>query len=112
MSGGAQGARRVALASWLALVASVALWAHPAADMGVAAALIAGLPLLLPLPGLARGARRALGAAPLALAPALAIAITECLVNPAARFAAGVTLALALAAFAAILAALRSQPRG
>jgi hypothetical protein len=46
----------------------------------------------------------------MALAPVLALSITECLVNPSARIAAGATLALALAAFAAILAALRALP--
>lgn len=102
--------RRAALAAWLALAASVAAWQLPAAGIGPVAALIAGLPLLLPLPGLVRGARRALRAAPMALAPLLAVAITECLANPPARIAAGVTLALAFAAFAAILAALRALP--
>jgi hypothetical protein len=46
----------------------------------------------------------------MAIAPALAIAITECLVNPPARHAAVATLALSLTAFAALLAALRASP--
>ena len=110
MSERARITRRVAIAIWLALVASVAIWPLPAAGIGAVAALVAGLPLLLPLPGLARGSRRAFQAAPMALAPALALSITEYLVNPAARSAAGVTLALAFAAFAALLAALRALP--
>lgn len=102
--------RRAALAVWLVLAVSVALWPLPAVGIGSIAALIAGLPLLFPLPGLVRGTRRALRAAPMALAPALALSITECLVNPQARIAAGATLALAFAAFAAVLAALRALP--
>jgi hypothetical protein len=47
----------------------------------------------------------------MALAPALALAITETLANPAARFPAGATLALLLLAFAAVVAAIRSAPR-
>lgn len=111
MSGaGARPARRAALLAWTALVVSVACW--PAAGGSAVLAAIAGLPLLLPLPGLARGAPRTLRWAPLTLAPALALALTEVLANPAARTAAAVTLALALAAFAAAIAALRAGPRG
>jgi hypothetical protein len=47
----------------------------------------------------------------MALAPALALAITESLVNPPARAIAGASLALTLVAFAAIVAALRTAPR-
>ena len=68
------------------------------------------IPLLLPLPGLVRGSVKWLRAAPMALAPALALAITEILVNPPARPFAGASLALAFLAFAAIVAALRSRP--
>jgi uncharacterized membrane protein len=104
------GAARIALGIWLLLAASVAAW--PFGDAGIArlTTAIACLPLLLPLPGLARASTRALRAAPLALAPALALAITEILVNPPARSWAGLSLALAFGAFAAILAALRAAP--
>ena len=104
-------ARGAALAAWLALAGSVALWPASSSGIGIVTTLLAGLPLLLPLPGLFRGTRRTLRAAPMALAPALALAITEFLVNPAARLVAGATLALVLAAFAGILAALRALPR-
>lgn len=103
-------ARLAALLTWFALLASVACW--PAAGINPALAAIAGLPLLLPVPGLVRGMPRALRFAPLAEAPALALAITEVLANPAARVAASVTLALVLAAFAAVIAALRTGARG
>jgi uncharacterized membrane protein len=110
MSDRARITRRVAIAAWLGLIASVVIWPLPAAGIGTVAAVIAGLPLLLPLPGLVRASRRAFRAAPMALAPALALSITECLVNPAARIAAVATLTLAFAAFASLLAALRALP--
>ncbi len=74
-------------------------------------ALVAGLPLLPPLPGLLGGRPRTLRWAPLTLAPALALALTEVVANPAARTAATVTLALVLAAFSAVVAALRTSSR-
>ncbi|MGE0031869.1 MAG: DUF2069 domain-containing protein [Steroidobacteraceae bacterium] len=98
---------RVALAVWLALLISVACWPLGDGGIGPLTTALALLPLLAPLPGMARGARRTLRWAPLALAPALALALTEILVNPAARTRASVSLALILAAFAAVIAALR-----
>lgn len=111
MTGPARAAHRAAVAAWLALAGSVALWQLPGSGIGIVATLVAGLPLLLPLPGILGGARRSLGAAPMALAPALALTITEFIANPQARPFAGATLALVFAAFAAVLAALRSLPR-
>jgi uncharacterized membrane protein len=70
------------------------------------------MPLLLPLPGLVRGTRRTQSWAPLALAPVLAMALTEVMVNPAVRLRVAFTLALILTAFAAILCALRARPPG
>jgi uncharacterized membrane protein len=110
MSGRARIARRALLASWIGLLASVTCWALPGVGTGAGAALVAGLPLLLPLPGIARGARRVLRAAPMALAPALALSVTELIANPPARPFAGATLALVFAGFAGVLAALRSLP--
>jgi uncharacterized membrane protein len=104
-------AAHLALGVWLFLAASVAAWPFTGSGIGRLTSGIACLPLLLPIPGLVRASHRALRAAPMALAPALALAITEILVNPPARPWAGLSLALALAAFAAILAALRAPPR-
>jgi uncharacterized membrane protein len=112
MSDRARVALRLALVAWLLLAGSIAWWPFADAGIGRVTALVAGLPLLLPLPGLLRGSRRALRAAPMALAPALALAITEIMVNPAARVTAGISLALVLAAFAGIVAALRTAPQG
>ena len=112
MSEPARIARGAATAAWLALAGSVALWPISGAGIGTLTTLLAGLPLALPLPGLLRGTRPALRAAPMALAPALALAVTEFLVNPPSRPFTGATLALILAAFAAILAALRTAAAG
>jgi uncharacterized membrane protein len=104
-------ARGVAPLAWIALLASVAVWPLVPPATGPELTLIAGLPLLLPLPGILRGARTTLRWAPLTLAPALAIALMEIVASRGARFAAAWTLALILAAFAAVIAAQRAPPR-
>lgn len=98
---------RIALAVWLALLISIACWPLGDGGIGPLTTALAFLPLLAPLPGMARGTRRTLRWAPLTLAPPLALALTEILVNPAARTRASVSLALILAAFAAVIATLR-----
>jgi uncharacterized membrane protein len=102
--------RRVAVATWLLLVLSVASWPL-GAGIGRVAWALALVPLLLPLPWIVAGSVRALRAASLALAPLLAVAVTEYLVNAPARSWAGISLALAFAAFATIVAAIRASPR-
>jgi uncharacterized membrane protein len=111
MSDRARITRRIALTGWLLLTVSIACWPLGSSGIGWAIALLALLPLLLPLPGIARGLRRSFGWAPLTLAPALALSLVEILVNAAGRPRATLTLALALAAFAALVAALRAAPR-
>ena len=111
MSPSARTARGLAIAAWLLLAASVAAWPFVGAGIGRFATLVAFLPLLLALRGITRGARRSLRFAPMTLAPALALAVTEVLVNPAGRPWAGATLALVFLAFTAVLAALRAAPR-
>jgi uncharacterized membrane protein len=96
------------IVAWVLLGASIATW--PGAGIGRLTTVFAFVPLLLPLNGIVRGSVKWLRAAPMALAPALALAITEILVNPPARPVAGATLALVFLAFAAIVAALRSRP--
>ncbi len=107
----ARTANQVAVGAWLALLLSVLFWPLGHFGAGWVVSAIAFLPLLLPLQGLARGIRRTQSWAPLTLAPVLAMALTEVLVNPAARFRIALTLALILAAFATIIAALRATPR-
>ena len=103
-------ARRLAIGVWLLLAASIAAWPIKATGIGLTTTAIALLPLFLPLPGLVRGRRRTLQWSPLTLAPALALALTEILVNASARTCVTLTLALILAAFATIVAALRISP--
>jgi uncharacterized membrane protein len=103
--------RRLAIGVWVLLVASIAAWPFAAARIGLITTAIALLPLFLPLPGLIDGRRRTLQWSPLTLAPALALTLTELLVNAPARGPATLTLALILAAFATIVAALRIIPR-
>ena len=112
MSDRARTVRRLAVAAWILLGTSIAIWPVAGAGIGPLTAAFAFIPLLLPVHGIVRGYVKWLRAAPMALAPALALAITEILVNPAARPFAGVTLALAFLAFAAIVAALRSRAPG
>jgi uncharacterized membrane protein len=105
------GLGRLAAGFWILLVASIAAWPFATAGIGPASTAIALLPLLLPLPGLIRRRRRTLQWAPLTLAPALAVALTEILVNAPARVPATLSLALSFAAFAGVIAALRVSPR-
>ena len=111
MSDSARRARAAAIAAWLVLAASIACWPFAGVGIGWISSAIAFTPLLLPLPGLVRGSFPALRASPMALTPALALAITEILANPAGRPWVGATLILVLLAFAAVLAALRRAPR-
>lgn len=103
--------RRLAIGVWVLLVASIAAWPFAAAGIGLITTALALLPLFLPLAGLIHGRRRTLQWSPLTLAPALALTLTELLVNAPARMPATLTLALILAAFAIIIAALRISPR-
>ena len=103
-------ARRVALGLWLALLLSIVAWMRMESAPGPGPFLVSLLPLCAPLPGLVRGSRNTLRWASLTLAPVLAVALTEFLVNPAFRPAAGITLALLPVAFAALVAALRTTP--
>lgn len=111
MSERADRAARLAVAAWILLVACIAAWPFAGLGIGPVTATLAVFPLLLPVPGIVRGSTRTLRAAPLALAPALALAITETLVNPAARVLMGASLALVLLAFAAVVAKLRATPK-
>ena len=112
MSDRARTVLRLSVAAWILLGASIAIWPAAGAGIGLHTAAFAFIPLLLPVHGIVHGSVKWLRAAPMTLAPVLALAITETLVNPAARPFAGVTLALAFLAFAAIVAALRSRAPG
>ncbi len=108
MTDRARRARQLTIAAWLLLAGSVAAWSFiDAAGIGLVTASIAFLPLLLPVAGLLRGSSRAYRLAALTLAPALALALTEFLVNAPSRLLTGATLALILLAFAGLVAALK-----
>jgi uncharacterized membrane protein len=100
--------QRLASGAWILLAASVACWPLPATSgIGVATTLIALVPLLFPIAGILRGSRRAWRLAALTLAPVLALAVTEFLINAPSRAWTGTTLALILLAFAGLVAALK-----
>jgi uncharacterized membrane protein len=103
----ARAMHHVTLAVWLALLISIACWPLGDAGIGGLTTALALLPVLAPVSGMARGVRRTLRWAPLTLAPPLALALTEILVNPSARTRATASLALIVASFAAVVATLR-----
>ena len=73
--------------------------------------LLAVLPLLAPLRGLMQGRRYTYAWATLFAVPYLAFAITELLVNPAARWVASVSLLLVFAWFCTMILFLRASPK-
>ena len=99
--------RRLTIGAWFSLIASIAAWPFIAAHIGPLTTAVALLPLLMPLPGLLTGRQRTLQWSSLTLAPALAMSLTEILVNAPARLFATLTLMLIFAAFALQIAALR-----
>ena len=111
MNDRARTARQFAIGAWLLLAASVACWPFiDSAGIGPVTASIAFFPLLLPIAGILRGAPRSYRLAALTLAPVLALALTEFLVNVPSRPFTLATLALILLAFAGLVAALRTAP--
>jgi len=110
MNGRARIARRSAIACWLILTVSVACWPFGRSGIGLPTTALAFLPLLLPLSGIARGSRQTYRWAPLTLAPALALAVAEFLINTPLRLRTGLSLALLFLAFASLIAALRTAP--
>jgi uncharacterized membrane protein len=105
-------ARRLTVALWLAVTASLLFWILAGYPWAICA--IAVLPLLAPLPGLVRGQRRTYAWATLFTAPYIAFALTELLVNPGARWVASSSLLLVFAWFCAMVLYLRASraPRG
>ncbi len=107
-TGPAANARALTITLWAALCASLLLWA--AAGYSWLLCLFATLPLLAPLRGLILGRRYTYAWATLFAIPYFAFAVTEILVNPAARWVAGATLVLVFAWFCAMVVYLRSSP--
>jgi uncharacterized membrane protein len=92
---------------WVALVCSLLAWMLVGYPWPICA--LAVLPLLAPLRGLLRGARHTYAWATLFAIPYLAFAMTELLVNPQARWAAGLTLLLVFAWFCTMILFLRAS---
>lgn len=105
----AERARVLTLALHAMLMAVVVLWLFTTASSGVgrSLAVLATLPLWLPLRGLLRGARRTYAWATLCVIPYFVIGLTEAIANPRERAWAGACLMLALALFTGLIAYLR-----
>jgi uncharacterized membrane protein len=98
-------ARRIAVALWAAVAASLLGWILAGYPWLLCA--LAVLPLLAPLRGLAQGRRFTYAWATLFAIPYLMFALTELLANPRAQWAAGASLLLVFAWFCAMVAFLR-----
>ncbi len=107
MSPGAS-TRAVAIGLWCAVAMSLLAWIAAGYPWGVC--VIAVLPLLAPLAGLVRGRRYTYAWATLFAVPYLVFALTELLVNPAARWAASISLLLVFAWFCSMILYLRVSP--
>ena len=101
----AQSARSLTVWLWIAVASSLLAWIGAGYPWPIC--LIAVLPLLAPLNGLVRGRRRTYAWATLFAIPYLAFALTELLVNPAARWVAAVSLLLVFGWFCTMILFLR-----
>jgi uncharacterized membrane protein len=100
-------ARTWTIVLWVAIALSFAAWM--AAGYSWTLCLLAIVPLLAPLNGLIRGRRYTYSWATLFAIPYLAFAITELLVNPNARWVAGLSLLLVFAWFCVMILYLRAS---
>ena len=99
--------RALTIGLWVALCASLLSWI--AVGYRWAFCMAAVVPLLAPLRGLILGRRHTYAWATLFAIPYLVFALTELLVNPAARWVAGASLLLVFGWFCAMVAFLRSS---
>jgi uncharacterized membrane protein len=100
-------ARCLTIGFWIALVLSLPAWMMAGYPWPICA--LAALPLLAPLNGLLRGRRHTYAWATLFAIPYLAFALTELLVNPAARWVAAVSLLLVFGWFCTMILFLRAS---
>ena len=103
-----RGTRVVTLCMWMAVALSLLSWI--AVGYPWPLCVVAALPLLAPLNGLIRGNRRTYAWATLFTIPYIVFALTELLVNPAARWAASVSLFLVFGWFCTMVLFLRASP--
>jgi uncharacterized membrane protein len=99
--------RSLAIWLWIAVVLSFAVWMVAGYPWPIC--VLAALPLLAPLNGLVRGRRHTYAWATLFAIPYLVFAMTELLVNPAARWAAALSLLLVFAWFCTMILFLRAS---
>jgi uncharacterized membrane protein len=100
-------ARALTLWLWGALALSLLAWIGAGYPWPIC--VLAVLPLLAPLPGLRSGRRSTYAWATLFAVPYLAFALTELLVNPAARWVASMSLLFVFAWFCTMILFLRAS---
>jgi len=98
-------ARSLTVWLWAAVVLSLLAWVMAGYPWPIC--ILAALPLLAPLSGLKRGRRHTYAWATLFAIPYLAFAMTELLVNPAARWVAATSLLLVFGWFCTMILFLR-----
>ncbi|MEP6885001.1 MAG: DUF2069 domain-containing protein [Gammaproteobacteria bacterium] len=98
-------ARSLTIWLWAALALSLLSWIAVGYPWPIC--VLAVLPLLAPLHGLMRGRRHTYAWATLFAVPYLVFALTELLVNPAARWVAAMSLMLVFAWFCTMILFLR-----
>ena len=98
-------ARSLTIWIWVAVALSLLAWMMAGYPWLICA--LAVLPLLAPLNGLLRGRRKTYAWATLFAVPYLAFALTELLVNPAARWVAAISLLLVFGWFCTMILFLR-----
>ena len=98
-------ARSLTVWLWAAVVFSLLAWVMAGYPWPIC--ILAALPLLAPLSGLKRGRRHTYAWATLFAIPYLAFAMTELLVNPAARWVAAMSLLLVFGWFCTMILFLR-----
>jgi uncharacterized membrane protein len=97
--------RKLTIALWVAVAASLLAWILVGYSWPICA--IAVLPLLAPLNGLVQGRRYTYAWATLFAIPYLAFAVTELLANPRARWVASASLLLVFGWFCSMIIFLR-----
>ena len=100
-------ARSLTIWLWIAVVLSLLAWMMVGYPRLIC--ILAALPLLAPLHGLLRGRRHTYAWATLFAIPYLSFALTELLVNPAARWVAAMTLLLVFGWFCTMILFLRAS---
>jgi len=105
---GEQKTRVATLCMWVAVGASLLSWISVGYAWPICVAAV--LPLLAPLNGLVRGHRRTYAWATLFTVPYIVFALTELLVNPAARWVASLSLFLVFGWFCTMVLFLRATP--